>query len=301
MNAAYRHTQTGWVILGVAAVIVALGGAAVPEGVPVAPMLVIAAAVALLFGTLTVEVDHEALRLRFGIGVIRKTIPLRDVQACREVRNPWYTGWGIRLGPYGVIWNVSGYGAVELALPQGKRFRIGTDEPAALAVAIATMKGGFPQASAPLEPSPWPQPRRTAWLVWIAAIGIGAVLVLGLFWTQLRPPVVHVGPDGLRVDTPFYGATFPAGDIVAVSLEPRLPRILARTNGFAGAGTLRGWFRLQGWGEGRLYVDEGMAPYVVARLRQGYLVVNFREPERTRALYEEIARQWPDRAASPAP
>jgi hypothetical protein len=300
MDAHYRHTQTGWVILGVAAAVVALVWATLPEGVPVAPMLVIAAAIALLFGTLTVEVDHEAIRLRFGIGVIRKTIPLRDVQACREVRNPWYTGWGIRLGPYGVIWNVSGYGAVELALPQGKRFRIGTDDPAALAAAITAMKGGFAQDSAPLEPSPWPQPRRTAWLVWIAAIGIGALLVLGLFWTQRRPPVVRVGPDGLRVDTLFYGATFPAGDIVAVSLEPRLPRILARTNGFAGAGTLRGWFRLQGWGEGRLYVDEGLALYVVVRLHQGYVVVNFRDPEKTRAVYDAIARQWPDRVSAPA-
>jgi hypothetical protein len=102
------------------------------------------------------------------------------------------------------------------------------------------------------------------------------------------------------VDTLFYGATFPADDIVAVSLEPRLPRILARTNGFAGAGTLRGWFLVEGGGKGRLYVEEGMAPYVVVRLREGFVVVNFREPERTRALYDKLARQWPDRAPAPA-
>jgi hypothetical protein len=118
---------------------------------------------------------------------------------------------------------------------------------------------------------------------------------------QVRPPVVHVRPEALRVDTLFYGATFPAADIVDVSLEPRLPRVLARTNGFAGAGTLRGWFRVEGWGKGRLYVEEGVAPYVVVRLREGFVVVNFREPERTRAVYGEIARQWPDRAAAPAP
>jgi hypothetical protein len=122
-----------------------------------------------------------------------------------------------------------------------------------------------------------------------------------MFWASLRPPVVQAGPEGLRVDTPFYGATFPADEIVSVSLEPRLPRVLMKTNGFAGAGTLRGKFLVEGWGEGRLYVDEGMAPYVVVRLRQSYAVVNFREPERARVLYEEIARQWPDRAARVAP
>jgi hypothetical protein len=301
MDAHYHHTQVGWVILGFGAALVGLGWVALPVQAPPPariPFVVIAAFMALLFGALTVEVDHEAIRLRFGIGLIRKTIPLREVQACREVRNPFYVGWGIRLTPMGVVWNVSGYDAVELALPEGRRFRIGTDEPTALASAIATTKGSFPQGAAAPERSPWPEPRRTAWLVSIAAIGGGGLLVLGLFWSSLRPPVVHVGPEGLRVDTLFYGATFPAGDIVSVSLEPRLPRVQMKTNGFAGAGTLRGTFRLEGWGDGRLYVDEGMSPYVVVRLRQGYAVVNFREPERTRALYEEIARQWPDRAAN---
>jgi hypothetical protein len=300
MSTTYRHTQTGWVILGVAAALIALGWVVLPAEAPAGarlPFLLIAAFLALLFGTLNVEVDQDAVRLRYGVGLIRKTILLLDVQGCREVRNPWYTGWGIRLAPSGVIWNVSGFDAVELDLPYGKRFRIGTDEPAALATAIATTKGGFPEPAAAAQPGE--QHRPVAWLVALAAAALGAVLVLGMFRASLRSPVVQVGPDGLRVDTLFYGAAFPAGDIASVSLEPRLPRVLIRTNGFGGAGTLRGWFRLEGWGEGRLYVDIGTAPYVVVRLRQGYVVVNFREPERTRALYEEIVRQWPDRASAP--
>jgi hypothetical protein len=44
-----------------------------------------------------------------------------------------------------------------------------------------------------------------------------------------------------------------------------------------------------------------MAPYVLVRLRQGFVVVNFREPERTTALFDELARQWPDRVATGAP
>lgn len=300
MDAHYRHTQTGWVILGVAAALAAFSGVVLPADAPAGahvPFFLIAAFMVLVFGTLRVEVDHEAVRLRYGVGLVRKTIPLAGVQACREVRNPWYTGWGIRLAPSGVIWNVSGFDAVELDLAHGKSFRIGTDEPVALAAAVATAKGGF---AAPAPSAPGSRSHPIAWLVSLAAVGIVAVLLLGLFWTQIRPPVVHVGPDGLRVDTLFYGVTVPAGDVVAVSLEPRLPRIQARTNGFAGAGSLRGWFQVEGWGRGRLYVEEGMAPYVVVRLREGFVVVNFREPERTRSLYEELARQWPERAPAPA-
>jgi hypothetical protein len=299
MNAHYRHTQVGWVILGVAAAIVALARTTVPEGAPIAPMFVIAAAIALLFGTLTVEVDEEAVRLFFGIGLIRKRVQLRDVQAWREVRNPWGAGWGIRVGPGVLLWNVSGLDAVELVLPDGKRFRIGTDEPGSLAAAIARTRGPSPQAP---EAAAWcAPPRRVPWLVLLALVGLGAALVLGIFRAQVRPPDVHVGPEGLRVDTLFYGASFPADDITAVSLAPRLPRVLMKTNGFNGARTLRGWFQVEGWGKGRLYVEEGMAPFVVVRLRQGFLAVNFREPERTRALYDDIARQWPDRAAANAP
>jgi hypothetical protein len=298
MNTHYHHTQ---VMLVSAAALVALGFVLLPAQAPTGarvPFLLIAGFLALVFGTLTVEVDEEVVRLRYGIGVIRKTIPLPDVQACREVRNPWYVGWGIRLAPSGVIWNVSGFDAVELDFPFGRSFRIGTDDKAALAAAIAMAKGSFAEAAVPVAPGTRPQARPVGWIISIAAIGVGAVLVAGMFWGSLRPPVVHVGPEGLRVETLFYGATFPAGDIVSVSLESRLPRVLLKTNGFEGAGTARGWFRLEGWGEGRLYADLGMSPYVVVRLLQGYVVVNFREPERTRALYEEIARQWPDKAAA---
>ena len=87
----------------------------------------------MLFGALTVEVDHVAIRLRFGLGLIRKAFSLTDVASCRVVRNRWWWGWGIRLIPGGWLYNVSGLDAVELVLKNGKTFRIGTDEPRQLA------------------------------------------------------------------------------------------------------------------------------------------------------------------------
>jgi hypothetical protein len=297
--ARYRHTQVGWAILAFLVLFALLFWRGLPpEAAAVArlPFLVVAVVLLLGFSALTVEVDADAVRLRLGVGLVRRRIPLADVGAWRAVRNPWYSGWGIRLGPNGVLWNVSGFEAVELDLPGGRRFRVGTDEPAELVAAIARAKGASPgpTSGGPAPPAREWSPRGAVWR-WLPAIALGTALVVGLFWAQLRPPGVRVSPEGIEVDTLFYGATFAAADIEAVSLEPRLPRIEMRTNGFAGAGTLRGWFRVEGWGNGRLYVEQGMAPYVVVRLRQGYVVVNFREPGRTRALFEEVARQWPDR------
>jgi hypothetical protein len=292
----YRHTQVGWVILGVTAVAGALLLTRLPaEAVSAAaiPLLITAALVLLIFSNLTVEVDHQAIRLRFGVGLVRKRIALADVSSWRAVRNPWYAGWGIRIGPGGVLWNVSGFEAVELVLGNGARFRVGTDEPAALASAIARAKG----VAAPPEPADErltrPRVRVGAGLVIVFLVGIA--LVGWVFWSQIQPPTVTVGATGFGIDTLFYGRSFAAADIAGISLEGTLPRVLRKSSGFDGAGTLRGRFRVEGLGEGYLYVEEGMAPYMVVRLRQGFVIVNFREPARTRALFEEMARAWPDR------
>jgi hypothetical protein len=302
MAVLYRHTQIGWVILGVMAAIAAFvmvrlpGPLSTPSLIPVAVL----ALVAVLFATLTVEVDGEDIRLRFGIGLLRKRIPLAEVGGWEAVRNPWYAGWGIRLGPRGVLWNVSGFDAVELALPEGRRIRIGTDEPQALVSAITQAKGLPSPAAAPGEE--WsPLPRRAFGGAGIAVLLLGAALAGWIFWSQVQPPRVTVGAEGFEVGTPFYGTSFAAKDVTAISLEQKLPRVLARTNGFAGAGTLRGHFRVEGLGPGRLYVDEGFAPYVLVRLREGFVILNFREPRRTVALYEAMARAWPDRVSAPAP
>jgi len=189
---------------------------------------------------------------------------------------------------------------VELALPEGRRIRIGTDEPQALVSAITQAKGLPSPAAAPGEG--WsPLPRRGLGGAGIAVLLLGAALVGWIFWSQVQPPGITVGVEGFEVRTPFYGASFAAKDVTAVSLEEKLPRVLARTNGFAGAGTLRGHFRVEGLGRGRLYVDEGFAPYVLVRLREGFVILNFREPRRTVALYEAMARAWPDRVSAPAP
>jgi hypothetical protein len=293
----YRHTQVGWVILGVTAAIGTLVWKRMPAEVAAAaaiPLLLTAAVVLLVFSSLTVAVDHQAISLRFGVGLVRKRIALADVSSWRAVRNPWYAGWGIRLGPGGVLWNVSGFDAVELVLASGGRFRVGTDEPAALASAITQAKGVAAPTAPTDERMSRPQVRIGAGM--IIAFLVGIALVGWIFWSQIQAPTVTVGTTGFEIDTLFYGRSFAAADIASISLEAALPRVLARTNGFAGAGTLRGRFRVEGLGEGHLYVEEGMAPYLVVRLRQGFVIVNFREPERTRALFEEMARAWPDRA-----
>jgi len=141
----YRHTQFGTVIIFAVGIFVAailvhflMSGSIPPFEAGIAILLLI---MLFLFASLTVEINHGSVVCSFGPGLIRKAIKLSDVIDARPVTNSWLAGWGIRWMPgrY-MLWNISGFQAVELTLTNGKRFRIGTDEPAALARAIQINK-----------------------------------------------------------------------------------------------------------------------------------------------------------------
>ena len=137
----YRHTQ-----IGTTTNIASVSGALILFTLMVwfhvnAALFVVAAIVILmlvLFSSLTTEVSEEDFTFWFGIGVVRKRILLSDIAACRPVRNPWYYGWGIHWTPRGWLYNVAGSLAVEIDLVNGKRLRVGTNEPEALCTALQT-------------------------------------------------------------------------------------------------------------------------------------------------------------------
>jgi hypothetical protein len=137
----YEHRQPGRLLLGM------MTGAAVLFLVVVSrepathwfvlPPLAVLVVVAYLFSALTVRVDNTSVTARFGPGLIRKSFSLADIVSCGPVRNHWWYGWGIRKIPGGWLYNVSGLDAVELRMKNGRVYRVGTDEPKALAAAIS--------------------------------------------------------------------------------------------------------------------------------------------------------------------
>jgi hypothetical protein len=133
----YRNTQPGLVIclalgLGLVSMLI-LGSLMTPWLYIPAGILLVCI---LLFFSLTVEIDEAAIRIWFGPGPIRRSIPLERIASCRVTRTGWYYGWGIRYVFDGWMWNVSGFNSVELTYGDGGHFRIGTDEPEELCAAI---------------------------------------------------------------------------------------------------------------------------------------------------------------------
>ncbi|MBE7466405.1 MAG: hypothetical protein HS116_23290 [Planctomycetes bacterium] len=140
MTTSYRRVQQGYLmytIFGLAALVEVLAGFLYPEAQ--AALLVaacISMAFAWFFGRLSVELNEREAAVAFGPGLLKKRIDLAEVRAVRPVRNHWACGWGIRYIGGGWMWNVSGLDAVELEFRDGRRFRIGTDDPSGLARAL---------------------------------------------------------------------------------------------------------------------------------------------------------------------
>jgi hypothetical protein len=141
---AYKHTQSGTfsrttfgglvVLFLIPAIYL---GAHDPEAIWIFGLITaLLFAGLLLFHSLTVEIARGYLRIRFGIGLIRKTVRVKDIKSAEAVRNRWWYGWGIRLTPHGWLFSVSGFEAVQIQLKNGRQYRIGTDEPDKLLAAI---------------------------------------------------------------------------------------------------------------------------------------------------------------------
>lgn len=146
----YKHTQIGYLMLVVTlAVLVLFSWAhitarAEPPSVDSGTNLLVTAVMILIlfilasFTTLTVAIDENYLRIKFGYGIFRKKIPLNEIVSATSVKNHWYYGWGIRFRfwPRMLIYNVSGFDAVEIKMRNGKLYRVGTDEPEKLEMTV---------------------------------------------------------------------------------------------------------------------------------------------------------------------
>jgi len=149
MSEQYRHTQIGWTLIVLVAaavvaeiVLVVVLDASGTLALSLSGALVAVLAVMLvLFSTLTVTVDGDAVRLAFGMQVLRREVALDEITAARRVRNAWYAGWGVRVIPNGRLYNVGGLDAVELELDNGRVVRVGTDEPDSLLAAVQRALG----------------------------------------------------------------------------------------------------------------------------------------------------------------
>jgi hypothetical protein len=141
-----QHFRQPWLwflmIMPVVMVGIAMRGA--PRHVPLAAVVVLAIPVWFWFLRLTTEVHEDALHVHFFPLWRRRIIPWSQIRSAqtRTYRPVFeYGGWGIRWGPSGQAYNVSGNRGVQLELAGGKRLLIGSQRPQELEAAILSRLG----------------------------------------------------------------------------------------------------------------------------------------------------------------
>ena len=104
----YKHTQIGYLMIVVTLVVLVLfaraqiTARAEPPSYDSGTNFAVTATMALIlfilasFSTLTVTLDDNYLRIKFGYGIFRKKFPHREIASAKIVKNHWYNGWGIK-------------------------------------------------------------------------------------------------------------------------------------------------------------------------------------------------------------
>ena len=152
---AYAHTQSGppvWISF--AALALGLIAIAVMEpfnGAWTRWVLVggalLAGALGVVWGSMTVRVDGERLSWHFGPGWPRFVLPLQEIRSVAITRTTFWQGWGIHRTRSGWLYNIAGYDALRIDRIDGKSLLLGTDEPRKLKAAIERAIGKSDRAA----------------------------------------------------------------------------------------------------------------------------------------------------------
>ena len=135
----YQHKQYAifiFVILGWIGAFIALAWNLIGADILLMVFSAILVLVAFLFHGLTIKVSDKNVSWAFGPGVFGKTVTFDEIESVRAVSNSFRHGIGLRITHDGWVYSVSGFSAVELAMKDGTKYRLGTNDQEGLLAAL---------------------------------------------------------------------------------------------------------------------------------------------------------------------
>jgi hypothetical protein len=118
-------------------------------------------------------------------------------------------------------------------------------------------------------------------------IGIVVMLVL-VTYLGIRPPRVTISENYVRISG-LYGVELRIEDIEKLEMREALPRIKTRTNGMDLFGIARrGIYELEELGRTRLISFSTGGPFILMHTGNEWIVINFKNPDETESLYQEL-------------
>lgn len=116
---------------------------------------------------------------------------------------------------------------------------------------------------------------------------VALVLVGIIFLVTRTESTIVVREDYIKISG-FYGREIQGEEINSVSLEETIPKIVRRTNGIGLGSIQKGNFRLENIEKAKLYLHSKEGPYILIDTNKEVLIINYRDSEKTKGVYEEI-------------
>ncbi|NLA11689.1 MAG: DUF3784 domain-containing protein [Firmicutes bacterium] len=126
----------------------------------------------------------------------------------------------------------------------------------------------------------------------LAFAGIVLITIVCLMIYSHRSPVVEIKPEGIVISG-IYGAAISREEITGIDLKNEIPGVLSKNNGFNCGDVRKGHFTLKEMGRGRLYLESGQGPFVYIFTKESYLIINYKDPVCTKALYQTLLDGFP--------
>lgn len=92
--------------------------------------------IVVLFNSFTVEVGEQGLIWYFGLHFLEKELSFSHIRNLKITRNPIYWAFGIKVFSGGVSYNVSGTKVLEITTVNGRKIRLGCNNPESLKKSI---------------------------------------------------------------------------------------------------------------------------------------------------------------------
>jgi len=132
----YDKSQIGWFITALFILVIISVSVSYVNGYGDKPLsqtaylslLILFIFLILLFYKLRIKVDEQGISVIYGIGIIKFRIQPEKISYVKKTKSPFFYGFGIRMIPGGMLYNIQGTQSVEVSYfkTKNKLVRIGS-------------------------------------------------------------------------------------------------------------------------------------------------------------------------------
>lgn len=118
------------------------------------------------------------------------------------------------------------------------------------------------------------------------------IFVAIMLMAGTQEPKVDIEDIRIKVSSGIYKSSIDIDSIIDIRLEEKIPKVAQKINGFDLGYILRGKFRLEDIGIGKIYIHENKSPYLVIKTQDDFYIINYKDSKETIELYERVKKLY---------